>query len=100
MQVSFLGHNSTHNKAEYSAQDAPSSRLREGVTDRRPDGPTDRRTDGPTDGWTDGRTDTPSYRDARMHLKIGAMVLLLSPVRIELGSCACAHIEALEEGIG
>ena len=26
---------------------------------------TDRRTDGPTDG----RTDTPSYRDARTHLK-------------------------------
>ena len=41
------------NKAEYSASDAPSSRLREGVTDRR----------------TDGRTDTPSYRDATAHLK-------------------------------
>ena len=26
-------------------------------------------TDGPTDGPTDGRTDTPSYRDARTHLK-------------------------------
>ena len=25
--------------------------------------------DGPTDGWTDGWTDTPSYRDARTHLK-------------------------------
>ena len=25
--------------------------------------------DGRTDGPTDGRTDTPSYRDARMHLK-------------------------------
>ena len=25
----------------------------------------------PTDGWTDQRTDTPSYRDARMHLKRG-----------------------------
>ena len=24
---------------------------------------------GRTDGWTDGRTDTPSYRDARTHLK-------------------------------
>ena len=31
--------------------------------------PTDGRTDGPTDGWMDGRTDTPSYRDARTHLK-------------------------------
>ena len=29
----------------------------------------DRRTDRPTDGRTDGRTDTPSYRDARTHLK-------------------------------
>ena len=28
---------------------------------------TDRRTDGQTDGWTD----TPSYRDARTHLKMG-----------------------------
>ena len=27
------------------------------------------RTDGPTDGPTDGRMDTPSYRDARTHLK-------------------------------
>ena len=27
------------------------------------------RTDGPTDGRTDGRTYTPSYRDARTHLK-------------------------------
>ena len=26
-------------------------------------------TDGPTDRRTDGRTDTPSYRDARTHLK-------------------------------
>ena len=26
-------------------------------------------TDGPTDGLTDGRADTPSYRDARTHLK-------------------------------
>ena len=25
---------------------------------------------GPTDGLTDGPRDTPSYRDARMHLKI------------------------------
>ena len=30
---------------------------------------TDRPTDRPTDGPTDGRTDTPSYRDARTHLK-------------------------------
>ena len=37
-----------YNKAEYSASDAPSSHLREGVTDRRPDGPTDGRTDGHT----------------------------------------------------
>ncbi len=35
-------------------------------TDRQTDG----RTDGPTDGQMDGRTDTPSYRDARTHLKI------------------------------
>jgi len=34
------------------------------------DGPTDGRTDGRTEGRTDGRTDTPSYRDARTHLKI------------------------------
>ena len=31
---------------------------------------TDRRTDGPTDG----RTDTPSYRDARTHVKRGGAV--------------------------
>ena len=31
--------------------------------------PTDGRTDGRTDGQTDGWTDTPSYRDARTHLK-------------------------------
>ena len=36
----------------------------------RTDGPTDRWTDRPTDRLTDGRTDTPSYRDARTHLKI------------------------------
>ena len=35
------------------------------VCDGRTDGPTDR----PTDGPTDRRTDTPSYRDARTHLK-------------------------------
>ena len=45
------------NKVKYSALDAPSSHLREGVTDQRPD------------GRTDGRTDTPSYRDATAHLK-------------------------------
>ena len=35
------------------------------------DGPTNGPTDGPTNGPTDGRMDTPSYRDARTHLKIG-----------------------------
>ena len=45
------------NKAGYMAQDAPSRRLREGVTDQR----TDRR--------MDGQTDTPSYRDATAHRK-------------------------------
>ena len=30
--------------------------------------------------------------------QIGAMVLLISPEQIELESCACAQIEALEEG--
>ena len=30
--------------------------------------------------------------------QIGAMVLLISPERIELESCACTQIEALEEG--
>ena len=29
---------------------------------------------------------------------IGVMVLILSPKRIELESCACAKIEALEKG--
>ena len=29
--------------------------------------------------------------------EIGAMVLLITPERIELESCACAQIEALEE---
>ena len=37
------------------------------MTDGRTEGPTD----GRTDRRTDGRTDTPSYRDARTHLKIG-----------------------------
>ena len=44
------------NKAGYTAQDAPSRRLK--ITQ-------DRWTYGPTDG----RTDTPSYRDATAHLK-------------------------------
>ena len=30
--------------------------------------------------------------------QIGAMVLLISPEQIELESCACAQIKALEEG--
>ena len=37
---------------------------------RRHNETTDRRMDGWTDGQTDQRTDTPSYRDARTHLKI------------------------------
>ena len=37
--------------------------------------PTDGRTDGRTDRPTDGRTDTPSYRDARTHLKSYANLL-------------------------
>ena len=49
------------NKAGYTAQDAPTTRLK--ITRDRP-------TDGRTDGPTDRRTDTPSYRDARTHLKI------------------------------
>ena len=44
------------NKAGYTAQDAPSKRLK--ITG-----------DGRTDGGTDGRTDTLSYRDATAHLK-------------------------------
>ena len=47
------------NKAGYTAQYAPSTRLK--IT-------RDRRTDGRTDGGTDGRTDTTSYRDATAHL--------------------------------
>ena len=58
------------NKAKYTAQDAPSTRLREGVrTYGRTDGRTDGQTDGPTDRQTNGRTDTPSYRDATAYLK-------------------------------
>ena len=47
------------NKAGYTAQDAPSTRLK--ITG-----------DGRTDGRTDRRTDRPSYRDAflRTHLKM------------------------------
>ena len=37
------------------------------ISSRRTDG----RTDGQTDGQRDGRTDTPSYKDARTHLKMG-----------------------------
>ena len=33
-------------------------------------------TDRPTDGRTDGRTDTPSYRDARTHLKRSRFIYL------------------------
>ena len=55
------------NKAGYTAQDAPSTRLK--IT-------RDGRTDGRTYGPTDGRTDTPSYRDATAHLKnIGSLQL-------------------------
>ena len=43
-------------QARYTAQDAPSTRLK--ITG-----------DGRTDRQTDGRTDTPSYRDATAHLK-------------------------------
>ena len=48
------------NKAGYTAQYAPGTRLK--ITG-------DGRTDGPTDGQTDGRTDTTSYRDATAHQK-------------------------------
>ena len=33
-----------------------------------------------------------------LYSQIGAMVLLISPTQIELESCACTQIEALEEG--
>ena len=43
------------NKAGYTAQDAPSTRLK--ITeDGRTDAPTDRQTDGPTDRCTNGPT--------------------------------------------
>ena len=54
------------NKAEYLTYDAPSRRLREGITDLWMDGPMD----GPTDRRSDQRMDTPSYRDATAHLKM------------------------------
>ena len=38
--------------AGHTAQDAPRTRLRKGVTDRQTDG----RTGGQADGWTDGLT--------------------------------------------
>ena len=48
-------------------------------------GPTDGRTDRRTDGPTDQRTDRPSYKDARMRLKIEMpvfiSVLIFSPAR-------------------
>ena len=44
------------------------------VTDGRMDWPTDRPTDRLMDGQTDGRTDTPSYWDARRHLKTEALL--------------------------
>ena len=47
--------------------DRPSDGSSDGRTDRRTDGRMDGRTDGQKDGWTD--PETPSYRDARMHLK-------------------------------
>ena len=43
--------------------------MTDGRTDQPTYGPTDVRTDGRTDRQTDRRTDTPSYRDARTHLK-------------------------------
>ena len=42
---------------------------------------TDRQTDQPTDGLTDRRTDTPSYRDARTHLKREKKLLQLHIAR-------------------
>ena len=48
------------NKAGYTAQDAPITRLKI---------MRDERTYGRTYGLTDARTDTPSYRDATAHLK-------------------------------
>ena len=50
------------NKAGYTAQDAPSTRLK--ITG---------------DGRTDGRTDTTSYRDATAHLKNAQKNLLRPP---------------------
>ena len=44
---------------------------------------TDRRTVGLTDGPSDRRTDTPSYRDARTHLK---KLLVLALKLVQMGS--------------
>ena len=68
-----------HNKAGYTAQDAPSTRLK--ITG-----------DGRKDGPTDGRTDTPSYRDAKTHLKTKTKQLRRAschkPVRIRFDSAS------------
>ena len=61
------------NKAKYTAQDAPSTRLRESVTERQPDRP--------MDGRTDGRMDTPSYRDATAHLKSDGKNMLMIKIQ-------------------
>ena len=42
----------------------------------------DRHTDGPTNGRTDGRTGTPSYRDARTHLKIALLAVYIFQIEI------------------
>ena len=55
------------NKAGYTAQDAPSTRLK--ITQ-------DGRTYGWTYGPTDRRMDTPSYRDAWTHLKMYLKMLM------------------------
>ena len=57
-----LKNGNENNKAGYTAQGSPSTRLK--IT-------LDGRTYGPTDLRTDGQTDTPSYRDATAHLKSG-----------------------------
>ena len=49
-------------------------------------------TDGPTDGRTDRRTDTPSYRDARTHLKTD---LISSLIVVSKKSDCEQHISAL-----
>ena len=57
------------NSAHFLEVQLVCDRRTDGRTDGPTNGPTDRPTDGPTDRRTDGRTDTPSYRDARTHLK-------------------------------